>query len=378
MKMNMQKNFGFFLVVLTGILLTAGFASAADFSNVQVTIDGVDALDNAALVVGEVVTVKVYFTSSIDTSNLKVQAELEGRKIDVSDVTPSFEVESGHRYVKILTLEIPYELEDEVSDDAKLNLRIWGGDALDFNDDFDVRVQRPSYDADFMSISTTQTVEAGKQLQVTVVLKNIGYNKLNDLYMTVSIPELNVKKTGYFGDIVSVENKDDSDLVSGKILIDVPYEARNGVYTLEVEAKSDDFSTNKVSQITVQNGLLSNVLLSGNQIIVANPTNQILVLKFVPETSGVSLSDNLVIVPAGMSKSITVSASGENGKVNIYSKDGQLLDSIVIPAGSINGGSAVVVFTVVLAIILLVLLAVLVVLITKKPEKKEEFGESYY
>ena len=378
MKMNMQKNFGFFLVVLTGILLTAGFASAADFSNVQVTIDGVDALDNAALVVGEVVTVKVYFTSSIDTSNLKVQAELEGRKIDVSDVTPSFEVESGHRYVKILTLEIPYELEDEVSDDAKLNLRIWGGDALDFNDDFDVRVQRPSYDADFMSISTTQTVEAGKQLQVTVVLKNIGYNKLNDLYMTVSIPELNVKKTGYFGDIVSVENKDDSDLVSGKIFLEIPYEARNGVYTLEVEAKSDDFSTNKVSQITVQNGLLSNVLLSGNQIIVANPTNQILVLKFVPETSGVSLSDNLVIVPAGMSKSITVSASGENGKVNIYSKDGQLLDSIVIPAGSINGGSAVVVFTVVLAIILLVLLAVLVVLITKKPEKKEEFGESYY
>ena len=378
MKMDIGKNFGFFFVVLTGILLAIGTVSAVDFNGVQVTVDGVDALDNAALVAGQTVTVKVYFTSVIDTTDLKVKVDLEGNEVDADEVTDAFEVESGHRYVKVLALKVPYELEDDVSEDAVLNLKIWGGDSIAFTDTFDVRVQRPSYDIGYMSISSSQTVEAGKQLPVTVVLKNVGYNKLNDLYITVSILELNAVKTGYFGDVVSVEDDDNEDLVSGKIFLDVPYEARSGTYTLQVDAKSDDFSTNKVSQITVQNGLLSNVLLSGNQIIVANPTNQLLILKLVPETSGVSLSENLVIVPSGMSKSITFSASADNSKVNVYSKDGQLLDSVVLPNSGTNGGSAYVVLTVVLAIILLVLLAVLVVLITKKPEKKEEFGESYY
>jgi len=377
MKMDIQKNLGFFVVVLTSILLLSVTVSAADFSNVDVTIDGVDALDNAALVAGQTVTVKVYFTSDITTDDLKVKAELEASKIDVDDVTSTFEVETGHRYVKILTLEVPYDLEDEVSDDAVLNLKIWGGDALAFTDTFDVRVQRPSYDVDFMSISAAQTVEAGKQLPVTVVLKNVGYNKLNDVYITVSIPELNVIKTGYFGDVVSVEDDDNEDLVSGRILLDVPYEAKSGTYALQVDAKSDDFDTSKVTQILVENGLSSNVLVAGNQIIIANPTNELLILRLVPETSGVSLSDNLVIVPSGTSKSVSFSANTENSRVSVYSKDGQLLESVVLPSGS-AGGSAYVVLTVILAIILLVLLAVLIILVTKKPEKKEEFGESYY
>lgn len=365
-------------VVMTSILLSLGFASAADFSNVQVTIDTIDALDNVALVSGETVAIKVYFDSDVDTSDLKIKVELEGDKVDVDAVTDEFDVEAGHRYVKVLTLKVPYELEDEVSNDAVLNLKIWGGDAVAFTDEFDVRIQRATNNVDFMSISTSDSAEAGKLFPVTVVLKNTGYNDLNDVYITVKMPELGIQKSGYFGDLVAIENDDDEDFVSGRLFLEIPYSAKSGVYSLDVAVKSDDFSTNAVTQVAVENGFSSNIFVSGNQLFITNPTAQMLVLKLMPEGNG-RISDELVVIPAGSSRTVLASPSGQDFKVNVFSKDGQLLDSISVPAYSGSaGGNAVAVLTVILAIVFLVLLVVLVILVTKKPQKKEEFGESYY
>ena len=385
-------------VVLASILLltaTASALSTVNFTVNDVKVDGMDASTNdVALVAGETVTVKVYFTvndadllnTDNDASDIKVKLELEGTDVDAETVTEAFTVVSGKQYMKALTLKVPSELDDEVSDDAVLNLKIWGKDATTYTDTFAVLVQKASYDVDFMSVSTSDTVEAGKIFPVEVVLKNVGYNDLEDLYITVSIPELGVKKTGYFGDVVNVENADaDSDddnvdVVSGKILLDVPYTAKSGVYSLEVEAKSDEFATSKVKQIVVENGLSSNVFVTGNKIVIANPTTQLLVLKLVPESTGsVTLSEELVVVPAGASKTVTASATGDY-TVNVFSKDGQLLDSVTVPASVQTGsaGNAVAVLTVILTIVFLVLLVVLIVLITKKPEKTEEFSESYY
>ena len=383
-------------VVLASILLltaTASALSTVNFTVNDVKVDGMDASTNdVALVAGETVTVKVYFTvndadllnTDNDASDIKVKLELEGTDVDAETVTEAFTVVSGKQYMKALTLKVPSELDDEVSDDAVLNLKIWGKDATTYTDTFAVLVQKASYDVDFMSVSTSDSVEAGKIFPVEVVLKNVGYNDLEDLYITVSIPELGVKKTGYFGDVVSVENVDkdneEFDVVSGKILLDVPYTAKSGVYSLEVEAKSDEFATSKVKQIVVENGLSSNVFVTGNKIVIANPTTQLLVLKLVPESTGsVTLSEELVVVPAGASKTVTASATGDY-TVNVFSKDGQLLDSVTVPASVQTGsaGNAVAVLTVILTIVFLVLLVVLIVLITKKPEKTEEFSESYY
>ena len=144
-------------VVMTSILLMAGNVSAADFSNVQVTVDTIGAMDNVALVSGETAVIKVYFDSDVDTSDLKVKVELEGDKFDVAQTTEVFDVEAGHRYVKVLSFKVPYELEDEVSNGAVLNLKIWGGNSVAYTDEFDVRIQRSTYNVDFMSISTSET-----------------------------------------------------------------------------------------------------------------------------------------------------------------------------------------------------------------------------
>ncbi|MBI4116549.1 hypothetical protein HY449_02290 [Candidatus Pacearchaeota archaeon] len=381
--MDIKKQILVSFVVLAGVLFLMGIASAANVHGVSVTIDDVAATANPAVIAGDSVIARVVFTSDVTTSDLKVRLEIEGDKTDVAQTTSPFEVESGKTYVKKLTLKIPNELEDEVSDDALLNLRIWGGESTDFTESFDVRVQRPSYDASFMSISTSQTVEAGKILPVDVVVKNVGYNELNNLYVTASFPDLGVKKTGYFGDLISVEDDDENDFVRARLLLEVPYNVKSGSYSLQVEAKSGSFDAVKSQDVTVKNGLSSNVFVSGNQIVVANPTSQLLALKLVPETTGnalVTLSESIVVIPAGTSRTITATSSGnDNYKVNIFTADGELLDSVTVSpsASTSSGGNAVAVLTVILTIVFLVLLVVLIVLVTKKPEKTE-LGESYY
>lgn len=380
-KMNTKKLLVSF-VLLASLLLLVGSVSAADFSSVEVTVDSIDAGDNAALIAGDASTIKVFFDSDIDASDVKVKVEIDGHRVSVDESTVPFEVESGHRYVKILTLRVPNELEDEVSDDATLDVKIWGGNSLPFTDSFNVRIQRPSYNVDFMSIGTTDSVEAGKIFPVNVVIKNVGYNKLNDLYITAKIPALGVQKTGYFGDLISIEDDDNNDFVTGKLFLDIPFSAKNGVYSLEVSAKSDDFSTNEVKQILIENGLSSNVFASGNKIVLVNPNTQPLVLKLVPESDGkalITLSEDLVVIPAGASRTVTASSNGEDYKVNIFSKNGELLDTVTLSGNAYSGnGNAIAVLTVILTIIFLVLVVVLIVLVTKKPEKTEEFSESYY
>src|SRR3989304_6162307 len=128
MKMN-TKNLSVFFVMLASILVLVASVSAADFSNVQITLDGVDANANPALVAGSVVTAKVYFVADTTASNVKVRLAIEGEQATVTDTSAPFDVEVGHTYVKVLTLKVPHELQDDVSNHEILNLRIYGGDS---------------------------------------------------------------------------------------------------------------------------------------------------------------------------------------------------------------------------------------------------------
>lgn len=376
MKMDIKKLLVSFVAIASVLFLVAS-VSAASFSNVEVTVDSIDALDNPSVIAGELVTLKVFFTSSVDSSDIKIKAELEGEKADVDEVTNAFEVESGHRYMKVITLRVPYELEDEVSDDAALNLKIWGGDTDTYTASFPLRVQRPSYDVAFMSISTNQKVDAGELFPVDIVLKNVGYNKLDDLYVTVKVPELSIEKTAFFGDVVAIEDDDNDDTIRGRVFLQMPYEAETGLYTLDVVVRNNDLNMNEVKKVSVENGFTGNLIVSGSDLIVANPTNKLMVLRLVSETGSATLSQDVVSVPAGSSRTVSVSSSGES-TVSAFTMDGRLVDTVTLSQGSESANNAVVVLTAILGIIFLVLLVVLVVLVTKKPQKQEDFGESYY
>ena len=102
----------------------------------------------------------------------------------------------------------------------------------------------------------------------------------------------------------------------------------------------------------------------------------------------VEVSEPVVAVPAGTSKTVKIMASAEKaGKydfaVNVHS-EGELVkeEKFTLDTEGSNArataGNATVLLTVILAIVFVVLLVVLIVLLTRKPEKSEELGESYY
>ncbi|MCK4553312.1 hypothetical protein KAT80_03850 [Candidatus Pacearchaeota archaeon] len=397
-----------FVAIVTALFLVATISAytynvTGDLADIyDVKIDGLSAdnLDDISVIAGETITVKVYFTSAEDASDVRIKAEIEGDKVDVDDRTESFDVEEDKRYRKTLTLKVPYELKDELSENITLNIKVWNGDFKSEIEDITLRVQRPTYNADLKSVSVAQTVEAGESLPVDIVLKNLGYNELDDLYVTVSMSALGIEKTSYFGDLVSIEvEDDDEDSASGRLYLNIPYDAEEGVYTLEVEVSNDDTVNSVIKQIVVKNDFADNVIVSTYEnsvavgedasydLIVVNPTNKLKVYRIVTESSnGLSSTTEqaVVAVPAGSSKTVVIIANADsegeyNFDVNVFSGE-ELVSKVTLnlKAEGSKVTNPIVVLTVILAIIFAVLLIVLIVLVTRKPEKSEEFGESYY
>ncbi len=370
--------------------------------------------DTVSVVAGETIDINVRFTAAEYDSDVTIEAELEGDKVDVEAVSDRFDVEEGSRYSETLSIKVPSELKDELSDYIELNLEIDGDDYKTEIGPIKLRVQRPSYEVAIKSVSAPQSVDAGETFPVEIVVKNIGYNDLDDLYVTAKIDSLGISKTGYFGDIVAIEcdddedeieldddnngvlerycDEDDEDSVSGKLYLKVPYGVQAGAYTLEVEVMNDDTTSMKAAQVVVNNDFDSVVFKSGNNIVIVNPTDKVVGYKIVAESPAI-VSESMVFVPAGstssVSKTIEVDPNtvGEyTFDVNVFTVKGDLVETITFSGNAGNGDSTtgtdetnpIVILTVILAIIFIVLLIVLIVLIGKKPEKSGEFGESYY
>lgn len=421
-KMNAKSVLVSFLIVVSVLFLVAtvsAYASNSDFSINEVEVDGLEVDGNSVSVVaGETIRVRVEFTSYVNDSDVRVKVEIEGDKRDVEARSDLFDVEDGKDYKRVLVLEIPYDLKDELSDNIELNVEIDGKDSS-IDDNFELRVQRPSFSADIKSVSVSQTVDAGETFPVDIVLKNVGYNDLDDVFVTAAIPALGIERTAYFGDLVALEcdddsdavdnygvaidrkcNEDDEDTVSGRLFLEVPFGTEAGLYALEVSVENDDTTSSAVRQIAVENDFSAGNVISSTlskrvavnedanyDILIVNPTNKLKVYRVVVDSSSdlsTGASQSVVAVPAGSSKTVTVTANagteGEyNFNVNVLSNEA-LVSSVALSLNTEGRSvtSPIVVLTVILVIVFLVLLVVLIVLLGKKPEKSEEFGESYY
>ena len=397
--MDTKKILVSFLTIMTVLLLVTGVSAVTSelVTINSVKVNGIsDSLnEDISVIAGERISVEVEFESLENTSDVRIEVELQGTKVDSEAEVFVGDVETGKKYIRTLTLRVPYELKDEVSDDLSLDIKVWNGDFKTEYAEIVLRVQRPSYNVAVMSIGTSQTIDAGETFPVDIVLKNIGYNKLDDLYVTVKIPALGLEKIDFFGDLIAVEcdddlsneenygvditrkcDEDDKDTVRGRIFLEMPYNAESGIYSLEVEVSNEDLTLSEVKQIAVKNELPGSVIKSGNELILVNPTNKLKVYRVLPE-SPATVSENVVVVPAGSSRTVTVSSdSTESFVVDVFSGE-NLVGTVEFSGMKSESSNAVIVLTVILAIIFMVLLVALIVLVTKKPEK-EEFGESYY
>jgi len=385
--MNAKRTLVSFLVIASVLFLltTVSAASTVGITGTPVVkINGDEITSNPAVIAGDTISVKVTFTSSANASDVKIKATIEGNKADVTSVTSLFDVKNGNTYSKILTLKVPSDFEgSDLSQVLPLDVKIWNSDDdVSYDNSFDLTVQRTSYNIAVKSVITSNAINAGQSTPVDFVLKNIGYNNAQDVYVTVSIPELNIQKSAYLGDLVHIQDSyDDNEqnTVSGRIFLDVPYTAKAGVYTLSVSASVDEETTTATQDIAISNSVSDIAIKSGNDLIVLNPTNQLQVYTVKYNTNTVT-----VVVPAQSSKTVSIETpTAGDYKFDVAVYNGETLLSTVNYSGSVQASeiqltNPVFVLTVILAIVFLVLLVVLVVLITKKPQKAEEFGESYY
>ena len=308
-----------FLAVLT--LLVVGFASADLATGVNVELNGETFPMDSDFVSfsGDVVPVEVVFIAGEDAEDVKVRVSIYDGRDDVTVSSGRFNIVAGKTYKKLLALELPSDVDDNL-DEMTLSVEIYDADHAteDYDEDYQLSMQRESYTLDVLSVDFLSQVDAGDIIPVSVVAKNIGFNRMDDNYVVVSIPALGVSTRGYAGDLIPTEDyidyDDEEDSVFKTVYIKIPSNALTGVYEVSVAVYNDETETVVTKLISVD---------------------------------GEEASDS-----------------------DVTPLEEDVDDSEVSPS--------VVALTVVLVIIFVVLLAVLVVLLTKKEKPIEEVETSYY
>lgn len=401
MKTNFLVSLIAFIAVIALAATVVSAVSSLDITSNEVKVNGISVEDfDVAAEAGEVVPVTLQFTANENASDVTVSAWISGESKDRVEI--SFrDLVAGKEYVARLALGLPSKIDPEET--KTLILRI-ESDAGDWEESYELGMQRKPYNANLIFAEMDSQVQAGSSVVVDLVVKNDGRHDLEDLVVEVSIPELGIVKKAYFGDLVPVdecnEDCDEQDSVEGKISVKIPSTAKTGTYQVVIKASNDETDSVVKKQITVVGSELeasvivpvsTKELAKGEtvdyEVVIVNSGSNIAVFEIVPSTTEdliVSVSSPVVTVQAGSSQTVKVNAKAL--KEGTYSfavdvnSDNALVKKVNFTAKVTSKplASNVVVLTIVLAIILVVLLIVLIVLLTRKPARSEELEESYY
>jgi len=392
-----------FIAVLAVLLI--GAVSAANIaSSIGTTFNDVELIHGVttmAGITGETVPIRVSFVASKDAEDVKVKIWMDGFRNDVEAQTSRFTVISGSTYSKLLSIQLPTDLED-LSKVYTLKVAIVNADD-ETDTSYTIKVQREDYTNEVLSVDYNNKVSAGETFPVTVVVKNVGMQDLNDGYVVVSIPSLGIATRAYFGDLVAIENCtngcDEQDAVQKIVSLKVPESAEAGLYELLVRVYNKDQTKTISRTISVGDSASTSVIAAiRNQdikvgetkkfdLIIVNSGNGIKIYN-VQTVAGAGLSvsaPSIVTVSADSSTTISVSVTAlENADLGSHSfsvdVNGQkvALTANVIAGSSKSISTSVLALTVILVIIFVVLLIVLIVLITRKDKQPEQVETSYY
>ncbi len=395
--------FSLMTLVLAVSLVATVQASTLDVGFTDVVVRGVSVINgNQPLVgfAGEVVPITVIFNSNVSESDARIKAWIGGYRSDLYTSTRRIALVQDRTYSELISLRLPSDIKPY--EDYTLYVRVETKTGYK-EQSFNLTIQRESYNIEVLDVDVSRTVQAGGILTAQIVLKNIGYEELEDVFVSVKMPELGLERKGYFYDLTPVDDEDGcckEDSRMRTVSLAIPSNALTGSYTLEVTAKNKD-AESKVTKTIYVSGksettqvfvpIRSKDVSAGDlvsyEIILVNTGSSMSVYEITPEVSGnifVSAIDPIVTVPAGSSRTarITVRAGKDEGThtfaVNIKS-DGELVEKVNLVANvsAEDRMSNTTVLTIVLAVIFVVLLVVLVVLLLRKPEK-ENVEESYY
>ena len=251
-----MKRIGMLLMVLIGVLMLSGIASAA---TVPVTIDEVkvdgsvvsaSATTRLDLERGQEIPLRVEITAASDAQDVQIEAFISGYEYSdresVSDTSHIFDVEANVTYVKKLTLSLPDKAEE---DDYKLRIIITDRNSDEIIANYKIKVDVPRHNIAIKDVvfSPEGTVQAGRSLLATVRVKNMGEQDEEGIKIKVSIPDLGISAADYIDEL-----EGDESTTSEELYLRIPSCAEAGDYSARVEIEYDEGYEKIIKQMSVE------------------------------------------------------------------------------------------------------------------------------
>ncbi len=305
---------------------------------------------------GKTIPVEVKFLATEDMDDVKVKVYIEGYKSEISDSTERFHVLEGNTYRKSFNLKLPSTMDlDDLDEEILLFVRVTakGEDSLECS--LPVNVQRELYHLNVLSIDSPTMTTAGSSIPVEVVVENNGNDRLENVYVKASIPELGIQRKMWIGDLdpedsveaycdihylvdvvddgeggyyydydsydECIDNMEDDldDTKSVRIYLTLPKGITPGDYNLEVEAYNVDtavMAKKRIAVDTTPTGVYSaesKAVAPGEEttfeVTLVNPSEDVAVYTITPaESTGliIEVLEPVVVVPSKDSKTVKV------------------------------------------------------------------------
>jgi len=396
-----------FVIAMFALLICAVIVPSV-LASVEVSVKDISqTFAPISLTIGQTVPVNVYFSETSNASDVVVEADLSyGHGKEVSDKSQALDLIAGTQYVEELSIKLPTDIEaTSPGEEYTLHVRIRDskGNTLE-ETEFPVTVQRSNDLLDIQKVMKT-TAEAGKSTLITVVVKNIGSDQQDDIYVKVTIPELGVSAEERVGDLVAVDKDDQDNTATVDIPLRIPSNAAEGTYSVVVKVYNDNVDISKTESLNIKGG---STPVDASEVVPQILAQEI--EKGKSATYGITIG-NL----ADSAQSYTVEVSGTDGwatyavsplKVTLNGKDSQIVNTeIAVNPNAMTGDhsfvvtvkndnkivsqvtlkadvkesalkvNAMLISVIVLAVILLILV---LVLIKSRKAESVETEESYY
>lgn len=187
--------------------------------------------------------VSVTYDVASNASDVVVEVELSyghGKKTEMS--TDPVDAFVGTFYKENLVLKLRDDVETLPSGETyTLTVTVKDGKGVTLESGtFDLALQRKNDVLEVQKVMLPSTLEAGKPAFMTVVLKNIGSDDQDDVYVKVTSSELGLNEEERAGDIAAQDDDEDEDTATLEIPLRISKDALEGTYTFKIKAYNDN------------------------------------------------------------------------------------------------------------------------------------------
>lgn len=233
----------FVFIALTAYVSAVNLeVSSVEINNRNVYADSGNHTNNYKYERGEKIDIDVCVKALENVQDAQIEADIYGYRYSareqdkVSDTTNTFDLDQNDNDCFTLNLEIPDKIDQDY---YKLRIRVGDRDGISFEKDYQLNVQGASRSSaiqikDF-SLDPEEVI-AGRAFTAMVKVRNIGDSDLNDLKVTISVPDLNIKTSEYMDNLDADESKTFEEL-----LLRIPECAKKGTYDVEVLVEFDEY-----------------------------------------------------------------------------------------------------------------------------------------